>query len=173
MAEIVGTVASAIAIAEVAVKATTAISQLKELYEEVQGVPETLQDLVEQVNILTPFVFELERINTIDPILFDDAAIRSSTEYCRASLQKLIVVVDDLRAQVNSDKRLIRGLAKVKVVLKKQVLADFEKRLQRVIGMLGSAQQSYMMYELWINHKALSNLNTLQGHVEATASHYP
>ncbi|XXG95806.1 hypothetical protein Hte_002077 [Hypoxylon texense] len=138
-------VAGALALAEVAVKATTAISQLKELYEEVQGVPETLQGLSEQVSILTPFVFELDRISTADPLLSNDAAIRSTTEYCRKSLQGLIVIVEHLRVQINSNKRLIRGLAKVKVVLKKKVLVDFEKRLQIVIRMLSSAQQSYMM----------------------------
>ncbi|KAF7531687.1 hypothetical protein G7054_g8639 [Neopestalotiopsis clavispora] len=135
MAELLGVVASAITVAEVAAKAGGAIPKLKKLWDEVQNVPETIQDLLQQIEIIDPMIWEMEnelntyRTSIINPMLFDDTAMRRSTQYSRESLQKLSDIVDD----------------EAKVVLKKQVLADLEARLRKALTLLSLAQQSYMI----------------------------
>ncbi|KAF3000018.1 hypothetical protein E8E14_004688 [Neopestalotiopsis sp. 37M] len=151
MAELLGVVASAITVAEVAAKAGGAIPKLKKLWDEVQNVPETIQDLLRQIEILDPMIWEMEnelntyRTSIINPMLFDDTAMRRSTHYSRESLQNLSNIVDDMSIQIQHQKKVWRGLARAKVVLKKQVLADLEARLRKALTLLSLAQQSYMM----------------------------
>ncbi|KAI1441111.1 hypothetical protein F5Y02DRAFT_431412 [Annulohypoxylon stygium] len=145
MADILGTVASTITVADVALKAAESISKLKRLFTEIQGVPKTIHSLVQQVELLDLFVWDLEQADTTNPILFNDDAIRRSTGFCRKSLIELTRLVDDLSSQVNTQKRLKRCAAKAKIILDKKVLSDFQSHLQRVIMMLSLAQQNYMI----------------------------
>ncbi|KAI2462810.1 hypothetical protein F4781DRAFT_172171 [Annulohypoxylon bovei var. microspora] len=145
MAETLGVVASALTIVEVAVKAAAAISRLKRLYDEIQGIPESIQSLIRQVELLDLFVWDLEYADTTNPILFNDNAIRRSTEFCRKSLVELTELIDGLHFQVNAKKALKRGVAKAKVALKKDVLSNFQNQLQRIVMVLGLAQQNYMI----------------------------
>lgn len=151
MAELLGVVASSIAVAEVAAKAGSAIPKLKALWDEVQNVPETIHHLLKQIEILDPMVWEMEnelnahRTTIINPILFNDDVMRRSTQYCRESLQSLTDIVDDMGVQVQNLQKFKRGMAKVKVVLKKKTLMDLEMRLRNALTLLNFAQQSYMM----------------------------
>ncbi|KAI1410444.1 hypothetical protein F5Y13DRAFT_202241 [Hypoxylon sp. FL1857] len=144
MAEILGVIASAITVVEIAATTACAISRLKELHNEVQNVPSAIQDLIQQVKILEPFLREMEQIDN-NPDLLNDAAIREVVRYCRSLLHELTKAVDDLYEQINIQKKLKRAIARSKVALKKQILSDFEKRLQKVVRMLSIAHESYTM----------------------------
>lgn len=159
MADILGTVASTITVADVALKAAESISKLKRLFTEIQGVPKTIHSLVQQVELLDLFVWDLEQADTTNPILFNDDAIRRSTGFCRKSLIELTRLVDDLSSQVNTQKRLKRCAAKAKIILDKKVLSDFQSHLQRVIMMLSLAQQNYMMYMAFVHPPTLTDAN--------------
>ncbi|ETS84903.1 hypothetical protein PFICI_02928 [Pestalotiopsis fici W106-1] len=130
MAELLGVVASAITVAEVAAKAGGAIPKLKALWDEIQNMENELN---------------VYRASVINPILLNDGAMRKSTQYCRESLQSLSHLVDDMSVQIQNQKKLRRGLAKAKIVLKKHVLVDLEARLRKALALLSLAQQSYMM----------------------------
>ncbi|OTA61587.1 hypothetical protein K449DRAFT_422966 [Hypoxylon sp. EC38] len=143
MAELIGVVASAIAVVQLSATTARAISRLQGLHDEIQNVPSAIQDLIQQVKILEPFVKEMDQVNDADPILLNDVTIREVIRYCRLSLQELTRAVDDLYEQINTHKRVKRTVARYKVVLKKQILLDFEKRLQKVVTMLNIAHGSY------------------------------
>jgi hypothetical protein len=150
MAEILGIVASSITVAEASAKTGFAVLKLKRLWDEIQNVPDTITDLMAQVEVLDPIIWEMEHeINetrsAISPLLYDDAGIRKSTQYCRQAVDGLTSIVNDLHAQVNAQQALRRRKAKIKVVLKSDVLHIYEKRLRGAVNMLGIAQQSYMM----------------------------
>ncbi|XXG97864.1 ATP-dependent RNA helicase dbp6 [Hypoxylon texense] len=146
MAELVGFVASTITVAGIA---STAASKLKRLWDEVQNVPETITDLVQQIEILESHIGQIEsEINergaSTNPI-FNDPAVRLSTEYCRECIESLASIIDELRVKIDTQKNPKRTLSKMRVVLKKQVLAHFEGRLQKAVSLLGLTQQGYMM----------------------------
>lgn len=165
MAELLGVVASSIAVAEVAAKAGSAIPKLKALWDEVQNVPETIHHLLKQIEILDPMVWEMEnelnahRTTIINPILFNDDVMRRSTQYCRESLQSLTDIVDDMGVQVQNLQKFKRGMAKVKVVLKKKTLMDLEMRLRNALTLLNFAQQSYMMFVI------ITDIETYKSHI--------
>lgn len=150
MAELFGIAASSIAVAEVAAKAGGAIPKLKRLWDEIQNVPETISYLMKEIDILDPLIWEMEapineRRASINSLLFDDTALRRSTEFCREAMNSLTRLVDDLRIQVDTEKKLKRRMGKLKVVLKARTIADYERRLEKAVSILKLAQNSYMM----------------------------
>jgi len=148
MAELLGTVASGFAVAEVAGKAGGAVFKLKKLWDEINNVPETIADLMMQIECLDPAIWEVETQfvhSEFPPQLWNDVAARKSTQCCRIALRKLNDLVGDLAIQVSSTKRMNRKLARLKVVLKKDELRALEKRLETAVRMLQSAQNGYMM----------------------------
>ncbi|KAK7757364.1 hypothetical protein SLS62_000376 [Diatrype stigma] len=152
MAEIFGVVASSIAVAEVASKVGGVVPRLKRLWNEIQNVPDTINDLMKQIDILDPVIWEMEteineRRASINPMLFNDSALRKSTEYCRVAVSDLTHLVDELNTRVDTERKLKRRLGKLKVVLKAQTIADYERRLGKAVSILNLAQQSYLTYE--------------------------
>ncbi|KAK7978784.1 hypothetical protein PG988_006274 [Apiospora saccharicola] len=148
MAEVLGAVASSIALVEVAGKDGGAVFKLKRLWDEINNVPETIADLMIQIECLDPAIWEAETHfaqPAISPLLWNDAAARRSAQCCRTALQRLTDLVDDLSAQINTAKRGRRKIACLKVMLKKEELRSLEKRLETAVRMLQSAQNGYMI----------------------------
>jgi hypothetical protein len=156
MAEALGVFASDVAIAQVAGTAGTAVLKLKKLWDEVQDVPEAIQDLMEQIDCLDPALWEAERHlaqNDLPPMLWSDEAAVRSAAYCRKALTKLTELVDDLavlmRATPDRNRRrdrVARRVACVKVVLRKDELAKLERRLETALRILLASRQGYILY---------------------------
>jgi hypothetical protein len=142
--------ASGIAVAQVAGAVGGALLKLKQLWDEIQDVPETIPDLMEQLECLEPGLWEAEQSiskDNISPLFWDDTAARRSTEYCRKALDKLLDIARDLSVQIEVTKRsrLRRNITRVKVVLKKDQLRKLEQRLEKAVCLLHGAQQGYIM----------------------------
>lgn len=148
MAETLGIVASGITVAQIASQAGGAVLKLKQLWDEVHDVPDTITDLMEQIDCLDPALWEAEQHfnhQNISPLLWDHTAARRSAEYCRKALEKLSEITSDLSALVRSRHTMRRKIGCVKVVLKKEQIKSVEQRLRNAIGMLQIAQQGYIM----------------------------
>ncbi len=149
MAEIVGLVASSLALAEVAIKVGGTVTKLKRLWDEIQDVPQTIVDHMKQIEIADSIIWEMENEMKehakMNPTVTQDIVMRNSIELCRQALQSLVDLVDDLRAQINAQKKMKKRIAKVKVCLKKELLVEHERRLQNAFSLLYAARQSYMM----------------------------
>ncbi|KAK8135099.1 hypothetical protein PG984_007111 [Apiospora sp. TS-2023a] len=126
MAEVLGAVASSIALVEVAGKAGGAVIKLKKLWDETNNVPETIADLMMQIECLDPAIWEAEThfAQSTPPLSF-------------GTMQP--------RGGINTAKRGRRKLAYLKVMLKKDELRSLEKRLETAVRMLQSAQNGYMI----------------------------
>ncbi|KAM0806610.1 hypothetical protein AB5N19_06947 [Seiridium cardinale] len=148
MAEALGAVASGIAVAQIAGTAGSAIWKLKQLWDEIEDVPEIISDLIEQLDCLDPSLWAAERQfsqQEIPALFWDQTAARRSTEYCRRALQKISDLTDDLSMLIDSKKGIRRKIGCMKVVLKKQQISSLEQRLGNAIRMLQVAQQGYIM----------------------------
>lgn len=156
MAEALGVFASGVAVAQVAGTVGAAALKLKKLWEEVRDVPESIRDLLEQIDCLDPALWEAERNlarNDLPPLLWSGDVAQRSTTYCRKALTRLTELVDDLdallhrspnRAQRRRD-RLAMKVACVKIILRKDELVSLERRLEAAVRMLCTAQQGYVM----------------------------
>ena len=148
MAEVLGVIASGIAIGQVATTTGIAILRLRRLLDEVRDVPRSVEDLMEQIECFDPALWELEQnmsTNEIPSDLWKSSAATKSALYCRKALKQLTDMADELSAQINSTKRVQRTVARVKAVLKRGVMSDLERRLETAVRMLQCAQQGYTM----------------------------
>lgn len=148
MAEVLGAIASGIAIGQVAATTGIAVLRLKQLLDQVRDVPRSVSDLMEQIECLDPALWELEQSIGQDEIpsqLWETPAAAKSAMYCRKALRELMDLTDELSAQINSTKRVQRNIARFKAVLKRGAMSDLERRLETAVRMLQCAQQGYTM----------------------------
>lgn len=157
MAEILGTVSSAIAVAEVGLKVGGTVLKLRRLWEEVQEVPEKIQDLMAQIDIYEPILADAERAFELDPVVgsaiglsqpLDKSIGRTSSSQCREALRDLQQLIEELSGKIESARKGKRTIAKVKVLLKKDDLKKFQRRLKRAQWLLQASQMGYLMLVL-------------------------
>ena len=148
MAEAFGVVAAGIAVGQLAGTVGGAVLKLKCLWDEVEGAHETIEDLINQIQFLSPAIWEVEQLliqNTLPHIFWDDEAIKYSARYSRTAQQKMFDIVNDMSAQIHSAKWRQRKIGSIKVVLKKTQLRTLENRLENSVKMLSLAQNGYLM----------------------------
>ncbi|GAW26651.1 putative ankyrin repeat-containing protein [Rosellinia necatrix] len=148
MAEALSLAASGIAVAQLVKQVGKSIIKLKQLWDELQDVPSTIANLLDQIDCLDPALWAAENSfsqASLPPIIWDDRIASRSTAYCRKALDSLNEIVDELTAQIHRPGKLGRKLRRINVVLKKEQLKCLESRLQSAVRMLMLAQQSYLV----------------------------
>ena len=144
MAEVLGIVASSIAVVQGAQVLSQAVLSLSRLWGEVRDVPETIRHLVEDLELSGQIVAEIETELLRSSPESLSTAQRLVIERCRQAHRGLSDLVDDLGADIASLRRRKKLLARVKVLLKKDALEKYEKRLQRAWSLLNFAVQLHM-----------------------------
>ncbi|ETS76745.1 hypothetical protein PFICI_12132 [Pestalotiopsis fici W106-1] len=138
MAEVLGAVASGLALAEIALK-------LKGLVNQISDAPATLEFLVNQVETYAGVLDGLElgenRDGGIPPSLH--SSLRVAALQCQNAVDQLSLVVRDLSALSKTSSRR-RKMAAIRFVLRKDSIAQFEHRLQTAVQCLALAHQLYM-----------------------------
>ncbi|KAH8199225.1 hypothetical protein TruAng_006631 [Truncatella angustata] len=148
MADVLSVIASGVAVAQLAGTAGGAVLKLKRLWDQVKDVPETIRDLMEQIDCLDPALWQAEQQfaqNELPQLLWNDEAAVRSVTYCRKALGKLTELVNDLDVQINTSRRVSKKVARIKVALKKDELNKLERRLDNAVRMLQAAQQGYII----------------------------
>ncbi|KAI1329416.1 hypothetical protein F5Y16DRAFT_365952 [Xylariaceae sp. FL0255] len=148
MAEALSVAASGIAVAQIAAQVGSSIIKLKKLWDELQEVPSTIADLLEEINCLGALLSQAEQsFNQVDlpPMLWDNSATNASTAYCRKALDALTNLIDDLSLQLSRGGKRRVKVTSVKILLKKDQIKTLERKLQRAVQLLSFAQQSYLV----------------------------
>lgn len=151
MAEILGAVASGLAVAEVGLKVGGTVWKLKRLWQEVHEVPDTIAFLMKEIEIIEPVLSEFEFNFNAQITAFptpspahNGAPAALSSAYCREALNDLRSLVEDLDGAVTSGRSRKRTIARIRVVLKKDTIKGFQGRLERATRLLQSAQVNYL-----------------------------
>jgi len=152
MAEVLGVVASGIAVTQAAQTVGQAVFSLIKLWREVKDAPETIQNMLDDLEVSGELVAAIEAelessalstgpdgSSCLTPL--QDLTIRR----CCQIQKKLGDFVDDLAADIASSRKRKRLLAKAQVVLKKETLASYEKRLEKALVSLNSTLQLNLM----------------------------
>lgn len=152
MAEVLSVVASGIAVGQAAQTVGQAVFSLIQLWREVKDAPETVQNMLDDLEIAGELVAAIEaeletsalstgpnRSRCLTPL--QELAIRR----CRQIQKRLEDFVEDLAADIASSRKRKRLLAKAQVVLKKETLASYEKRLEKALASLNSTLQLNLM----------------------------
>ncbi|KAF7528026.1 hypothetical protein G7054_g10304 [Neopestalotiopsis clavispora] len=146
MAELVGLVASSIAIVETAGKVACAVLALKKLWDEIQDVPDTVRNLMTEIEVLEPILTVIEDdFSDTGSRLPNDRASQLALAYCRKAVNDLEELVRHLSANLQAAKRSKRGRAKVRFILEKETLRKLQDRMQAAVRLLTLAQQTYLV----------------------------
>ncbi len=146
MAELFGVAASAITVAQVAGEFFTSVLTLKKLWDEVRDVPDSINNIVEQLQLLNPVLSEMEaEFAHSNWGLQNDSAARLSIQYCRQAVNDLRALSDDLQRQITSTRRVKRNIAKIQVSIKKDLIRRYQEKLQHAMQILSLSQQTYVM----------------------------
>ncbi|KAK1977449.1 hypothetical protein LZ30DRAFT_258666 [Colletotrichum cereale] len=146
MAEVFGVVVSALTVAGMVSKFSTSIFKLRQLWDEVQDAPEDIRQRIRQLAIVKPMLEEMEAGLRDDGQhrIRDSGAAGLSLEYCRQAADELELLAEDLQGRISRAKRS-RGLVKLKVTLKKDVLKRYHERIQFALQLLALSQHTYII----------------------------
>lgn len=148
MAEvIIGVVASGITIGALAAQITSSTIKLKSYWSQVQNAPEEMQDLIEDVELLSHILAEIEddqRRNPISNLILDTTSTSRCLSYCKEGADQLIVLIDELNRDLDaSTGKLRKKWASAKVVFQKEKIERYRARLERAVRRLSLSHQMY------------------------------
>ncbi|KAH0601392.1 hypothetical protein MHUMG1_00266 [Metarhizium humberi] len=129
MAEVVGLVAGAVALGEVAAKLT----KLKTFWKNIQNVPQSIQNQLEELEALNAIITELEAEQ--DPVQNTPSGA-FSLRYCKNAAKELEDLIQKLERHVKSNRRLRRSVTKVKLVLDQDSVSNAQKQLCHAFQLL-------------------------------------
>ncbi|KAM7200170.1 hypothetical protein V8F20_005388 [Naviculisporaceae sp. PSN 640] len=139
MAEILGIVASGLAVQQTACQLTKSLFRLRQLWEQIQNAPEQIQDLMADIASFTALLSEME--GQLDE---DNPSARHSAQHCRNALTQLDAVTSALQLQLTSPKRSKKFAGALKVVLRREDLKRYEDKLDRAFRLLQMSHQCYI-----------------------------
>ncbi|KAL8301257.1 hypothetical protein RB597_001932 [Gaeumannomyces tritici] len=123
--------------------------KIKKLYEQFDGAPSSLRDTIDLIQLHVADLSPAIPIDDQADIPPQTAAVLAfSKAYCQKVLEELQGVAGELHAQLEKSQgrgSARRQFATLKIVLKKDVLAQHEARLARASGFLMQAKLSYIM----------------------------
>ncbi|KAK4103268.1 hypothetical protein N658DRAFT_307088 [Parathielavia hyrcaniae] len=143
MAEVLGVVASGIAVTQAAQSLGGLVISLTRLWKEVRDVPDTIRHILEDLEVCGNLVDVVEtELQLYEPSAPSNGASsaaltslhRLAIQRCRQAQKNLGDLFEDLRADIASSRRRKRLAAEIRVVLKRDVLEGYERRLQRPCG---------------------------------------
>lgn len=147
MAEVLGVVASGIALGQLADQIIQSIRRLNEFWQSVKDAPRDLKNTFEELEILGETLLELQ--NGLGPgnkgIELQGAAASRCLQYCSEIANELKNTVLELQQGLHG-KRAGRHWAAIKVAFRKGALLELQKRLDRAKSMLMLAINCYSLY---------------------------
>ncbi|KAF6815715.1 hypothetical protein CSOJ01_03395 [Colletotrichum sojae] len=144
MAEVFGTVASALAVAELLAKS---VSKVKKLWDEVQDVPDEVAWLIEQLGHYKLAVQAVEAAFHRQDGASPNNAAESALQACRVAVGNLGALAVDLQSQITVAKKSKRNIAKLKVSLKKDTIQKHQQRPNFIFNMLSMSVNAQSLFQ--------------------------
>ena len=146
MAEAIGVVASGIAIGTLATRIINSIVKLKSYLDQLQDAPKDFQDLIEELDILSLVLADMEddqRQNPMSSLILDSTSTSRCLQQCKQSADRLKELTDNLSNDLNASSNFRRKRASAKVVLKRSQIDRYKANSERAVKLLSLSRQSY------------------------------
>jgi hypothetical protein len=156
MAEVLSVVASTISVVQLISQVAKSIVEVKQFWEQVKNIPSEIQDLLLELQILSPIIEQFETqvslTTALPPSIWDNGPIKTALRHCQAVFTSLEGVTDQLNNEISSSSSrwLSKKLVSMRVVLKKPTMKKLEDKLRRAIHILQILMQLYTMSVLCI-----------------------
>lgn len=141
MAEVLGTVASGIGVAQLAGNLASSIIKLKGYWDEIQDAPDDISFLAREIDshhlILRSILESQAKITSSGRA--SDMFLEHSLKLCEDSSNELNELVKALGKEMDSRNKLRSKLGATKVVLKKEQLKRLKKRMKNASKVMNTA----------------------------------
>lgn len=150
MAEIIGCVSGAIAIAQVVASISQVMVNLNHQWMMVKDIPADIIDLKNQIECHYPTLIGVESILGKEalPNPHHELILKRAVTNCHKALDDLNGVAQKLGNAI-SKARNKQTLVYLKVLLRKPLLQKLEGRLECAVRILTLAQQTYLLYYMF------------------------
>ena len=156
MAEVLGVVASGIAVSQIAGQVTKSIFKLKQYWDQVQDAPDEIKYLLREIdslNLILNHIQSDKATQTTSSIPVDNLCIQQSLQFCKEGADELRGLVDELAGKIDCKRGWRKKVGSVKVVLKKDDIKKLKKRMKHAVQLL---QLSYQWHTKYVHAYALS-----------------
>jgi len=150
MAEPLGLVASGLAVGQAVATLGRAIFAVKKLCDELNGIPDKIAHLLDELDILNPILADAERglgvSNQTPPGAWNDVAAHQAVASCQLASSALESLASNLQARISAASGKRKKLASLRALLKKEELTVLEQRLESAVRILMVAQNCQLMW---------------------------
>lgn len=140
MAEILGVVASGIAVGQATATITTSLLKLKELWNQVRDIPDDLTHLVHEIEIAYLVLAESKDQEQLVAYHLRSRSLERALQLTDDAAQELIALVDDLQSRVRQSQGWKKKIAAAKAVFARDQIKRYKSRLKRCLRLLTLAQ---------------------------------
>jgi len=150
MAELVGVIASGISIGALVAQIGSSIIKLKGYWDEIQEAPETVRDLIDDIEDLHSILADIKDDqfrNPVSALLLDGTSRTNCVTHCQRAANKLEELAKELKTEIDSSKSIRRKFVATKVMLKKGKLDRYKDKLGRAVRLLALSEQCYTRLE--------------------------
>ncbi|KAN0109982.1 ankyrin [Hyaloscypha variabilis] len=144
MAEIIGTVASGIAIAQLAASIANSIVAIKEGWSQVQDAPAEVDNLMRQIDSLNLILQHIEHDQSqedLPQLSSANLCVRQSLALCEEGAAELAALADELTAKIHGKQGWRKKLGSANIVLRKADIKKLKSRMKNAIQLLSLSYQ--------------------------------
>lgn len=144
MAEVLGVVASGIAVAQLAGQIAGSIVKLKDFWSQVKEAPAEINYLLrelESLNLMLQQMQDDRSQQSLLPLSTHNICVQKSLELCKDCAREMCDLVNDLASKVQSKKEWGKKVGSAKIVLKKEDIKNLKRRLKSSIRLLSLSYQ--------------------------------
>ena len=145
MAEVLGVVASGIAVGTLAAKVTSCVVKLRDCWEQVKDAPADISTLLRQIDCFSLIVSQIQNGPRLPDLTFNNECLNRSLSLCEEGLGELADLVNELDEKIRDKGGFRKKFGGLKVVLKKDDLKRAKSRMKSAISLLSLAQQCHML----------------------------
>ncbi len=144
MAEVIGAVASGIAIAQLAGSIASSIIKLKGFWSQMNDAPAEISHLLRQLdsfNLILQHMQHDQPEQNIPELSGQNLCMRRSLELCGECADELSTLVNHLDAKLRGKKGIRKKIGSANVVINKEYIRNLERGLDSAMQMLSLAYQ--------------------------------
>jgi hypothetical protein len=143
MAEVLGVVASGIAVGTLAAKVAKTTVKLKDVWQQVKDAPDDISHLLREIECFELILNETCQTLSLPGMLFDNACLQKPIKLCAEALDDLSELVDEMADKIETKRKWKEKMGSLKIVLKKDEVDRVKGRLESAIRLLSMAYQCH------------------------------
>jgi hypothetical protein len=146
MAEVLGVVASGIAVSQLTVQILSGIKRLHTFLGCVKGAPQSIADDLREIEILGDLLTELQvNFPSDESTTSSNATMEKCVQLCSQAVDNIAAVVTELEKGLGR-RKVLRQWTAIQAILRRGELDEFQNRLSRAKSLLNLAVNCYTLY---------------------------